>query len=59
MPERLGISTPTSVTTSMGLAGLGCAPKIDTLHQAQQQIRKKPATTAQDWAAHFLFADYL
>ncbi|HUO31942.1 MAG TPA: CHAT domain-containing protein [Bryobacteraceae bacterium] len=40
-------------------AWLGGAAKIDALHQAQQQIRKKPEVTARDWAAHCLLGDYL
>jgi tetratricopeptide (TPR) repeat protein len=40
-------------------AWLGGAAKIDALHQAQQEIRKRPGATARDWAAHCLIGDFV
>ncbi|HVN03866.1 MAG TPA: CHAT domain-containing protein [Bryobacteraceae bacterium] len=40
-------------------AWLGGAAKIDALHEAQQQVRRRPGAVARDWAAHCLIGDYL
>jgi CHAT domain-containing protein len=40
-------------------AWLSGAAKINALHQAQQEIRKRPGATARDWAAHCLIGDFV